>query len=164
MPEHVEPRRALGPGAEQACRREQAGERERVSDGHERGEQVRAGQHAQGPRSKDAELTEEQDRRDQVVDHERRFVDRNEGPDLAERPRREGCQHEEDRARHEHNREREPALAAFGPRGGQKHHGVAARDIAHGQITHVTPKTEPCGQNGAIPVVSEPICSPNRSF
>jgi hypothetical protein len=112
VPEHVEPGCALRSGAEQAGRREETGERERVRDGHERGEQVGARQHLQGTGSQDAELTEQQHRRHQVIDHQRGLVDGNEGPDLPERTPGEWRQRQKDRSGCEHDREREPALAA----------------------------------------------------
>ncbi len=71
VPEHVQPGGGLRPGAEETGRREQAGERERVRDGDEGREQVAAGQHEQRPRPQDTELTKEQTRGDQIVDHER---------------------------------------------------------------------------------------------
>ena len=97
MPEHVHPGRGLGPGAEQAGRREQAGERERVRGRHEGGEQIPAGKQKQSPRLQDAELAEQQNRRDQVVDHERRLIDRDEGPQLPERYLRKRRQGKKDR-------------------------------------------------------------------
>ena len=106
MPEHVQPCRALGTGAEQAGRREQTGESECVPDGHEGGEEVAAGQHEQGPRPQDAELAEQQDRRDQIVDDEGRFVDRDEGNDRREGQLRERRRGEKDRDGHQHDRER----------------------------------------------------------
>ena len=85
MPEHIQPGSALGAGAKQAGRREQPREREGVRDGHESGEQIAAGQHEQRPGLQKPELTEEQHRGHQIVDHERRFIDWDEGRDLSER-------------------------------------------------------------------------------
>jgi len=121
MPEHVQPGRALGPGAQQAGRREQAGEREHVRDGHDGGEEVTAGQYEQRPRSQETELTEQQDRRDQIVDRKRRLIDRDEGPDRRERHLGERHRGEKDRGGHQHDREGEPTLAPLGRQGRQEY-------------------------------------------
>ena len=66
MPEHVQPSRGLGSGAEPAGGREYAREGKRVREGNEGGEQVAAGEDKQRPRPQEVELTEQQDRRDQI--------------------------------------------------------------------------------------------------
>jgi len=112
MPERIQPRRALGPGAEQACRREKAGEAERVRNGYGGCEQIAARKHEERARAQDVELAEQQHCRDQIVDHERGFVDRDKGPDLRERQLRERCRGEKDDDGREHDHQREPPLAA----------------------------------------------------
>ena len=88
-----------------------------MRDGHDGGEEVAAGQHEQRPRSQETELTEQQDRRDQIVDRERRLIDRDEGPDRRERHLRERRCGEKDRGGHQHDREGKPTLAPLGRQG-----------------------------------------------
>ena len=111
VPEQVQPRRALGPGAEQPCRREQAGEGKRVGDGDERREQIAAGQHQQRPRPEEAELAEQQDSRHQIVDDQRRFVDRDEGPDRRELHLRERNRRKKNHGGNRNDDQREPTRA-----------------------------------------------------
>ena len=66
MPEHVQPSRGLGSGAEPAGGREYTREGKRVRESNEGGEQVAAGEDKQRPRPQEVELTEQQDRRDQI--------------------------------------------------------------------------------------------------
>jgi hypothetical protein len=81
-----------------------------VRDGHESGEEVAACQHQQRPRAQNAELSGQQDRRDQIVDHEGRLADRNEGRDRRERHFRKRRRRDKDCHRYEHGRQREPLL------------------------------------------------------
>ena len=69
----------------------------RVRNGDERGEEVAAGEHQQPARSQDAELTEQQDRGDQVVDDQRGLIDRDERADRRKRHLGEGHRRQKDR-------------------------------------------------------------------
>jgi hypothetical protein len=105
MPEHVEPRRALRSGAEQARGREQPGKRQAVRDRDEAREQVAARQREERARAGDSELAEEQRRRDQVVDDQRGLIGGDEPPDLRERHLGERQQRQERGDRDHHDAE-----------------------------------------------------------
>src|SRR5207245_4434348 len=125
---------AVGTGAARAGRTEQAGEGEGVRNGHEGSEQVAAGQDEQRPRPQDAELAEEEHGGDQIVDHEGRFVDRDESADLRERQLRKWRRGEENCGGREHHCQREAPLAAL--RGqGRKEYPALARQPARFHLT-----------------------------
>ncbi|OLA99145.1 MAG: hypothetical protein AUH09_06280 [Candidatus Rokubacteria bacterium 13_2_20CM_70_12] len=77
-------------------------------------------------------------RRDQIVDHERRFVDRDEGRDLRERHLRERHRAEKDRGGDEYDREREPALAAPRGQGRQEYQAPVCQLARHVTIVHIS--------------------------
>jgi hypothetical protein len=84
MPKHVEPGGGLRSCAEQPGRRKQAGKSQHVHRSEHGREQVSAGEHEQSARAQYGELSVKQDRCDQIVDCERRLVDRHEGPYLGQ--------------------------------------------------------------------------------
>jgi hypothetical protein len=97
VPGHIEPRRRLGAGAEQAVGREQAREREGMHAGQTGSEQIPAGQLEQRLRPDDTELAEQHHRREQIVQYERRLIARNEGLHRRERHLRKRHRRDKDR-------------------------------------------------------------------
>jgi hypothetical protein len=128
MPEKVQPRRGLWPGAEEARGREQAGKGERVEDGHSRAEEIPAGEHEQRARAQDPELAEQQNRRDQIADDERRLVDRKEGREPGERQLRERRHPGENGGGDQHRRRGEPPLAAVRRQRRQEYPGLVRHE------------------------------------
>jgi hypothetical protein len=114
VPEHVEIDGALRTGAEQTARREQAGKRQRVRHHRQRREHIAAGEHEDRPRPQDGELTEQQGRRDQIVDRQRRFVGRDEAGQRRQRLRGERNGREEHEPGQQHDDQRQTALSRRG--------------------------------------------------
>jgi hypothetical protein len=110
VPEHVQPGGGLRTGAEQAARREQPREAEGMADRHPGAEQVSAAEREQRPRAQDADLREQQRRRQQIGAHQRRLIDRNEGGNRGELHLRERHGEQEERRGGGHDAERDPSL------------------------------------------------------
>ena len=100
--------------AEPPPRREQPGEGQRMADGHGRGEEVAAAQHQQRARAQDAVLAEQQHRGDEVVDDQRRLVDRDERGHRRQLDGGEWRQRAEDPRGDEQHGKRAPALRRTG--------------------------------------------------
>ncbi len=111
VPADVEPCRRLRAGAEQPGRSEYPGEGQRVRHRHQAAEQITAGQHQQCPRTQDAELSEQQDRGDQVIDQERRFIGRHKGRHHRQLDLGERCDRDEDDKRQQRDCSRQPPIA-----------------------------------------------------
>ena len=78
VPDHVEPRRRLWPGAEQSGRRVKIGKGQGVQQRGQRSEQISASEIQQTARSYLRHLREQQYRGDDIVDGERRLTARDE--------------------------------------------------------------------------------------
>ena len=100
----------------------------------EGGEQVAAGQQEQRPRAGDVELAEQEDRSDQVVDHQRQFIDRDEGRQRGERNLRERRRREEDHDGDQHHRERDPVLVASRGQGRQENRRLQCQLACHRRL------------------------------
>jgi hypothetical protein len=111
MPENIEPRRGLRPGAEQTGRRERAGKSQRVRNRDQRGEKIAAGEHQDGALARDRKLSKQQRRREPVVDQQSHLNGRNEGIQRRELHPGEWQHHHEGDEQSQHNRKREPALS-----------------------------------------------------
>jgi len=78
---------------------------------HQRGEQVAAREHQERARPQDGELAEEQHRGDQVVDDQRRLIDRDEGEDRRQGHLGEGDRDDEEGRARQDGHQRQPTLA-----------------------------------------------------
>jgi hypothetical protein len=113
VPAHVQPGGALAAAAQQAAGREQAREGQHVHHRHHHGEQVAAGQHQQGTRAQDAEVTEQHHRGNQVVEDQAGFIDRDKRSQRRQRHPGVGQQRDKYQQRDQRDAQCQPARRAL---------------------------------------------------
>lgn len=107
VPEHVQVAGALGTGAQQPARREDARKGQQVHRRHHGRIQVATGEDEDGMLAGELEIAEQQRHRDQIVDREDRLVQGNEPGRGRQRRARDGDERDEHPERYGHDDQRQ---------------------------------------------------------